>query len=148
VVKLLALMNEQPKKIESSIVGLLSKRSLEDRSKMNKVQALAIFILGNIKTSNSKAIDYMIDVLPHYGNDTEEAKEALVKIGKPAVLPMKNRLDKTTNQDGGLQYQLIVLLGKIGKDAAPAVASIQRALAINKNNDVQYAGEAALQAIR
>jgi TolB-like protein len=148
VVKLLALMNEQPKKIEPSIIGLLSKRSLEDRSKMNKVQALAIFILGNIKTSNSKAIEYMIDVLPHYGDDTEEAKEALVKIGKPAVLPVKNRLDKTTNQDGGLQYQLIVPLGKIGKDAAPAVTSIQRVLTINKNNDVQYAGEAALQAIR
>ncbi|MBY0435651.1 MAG: hypothetical protein K2U26_16240 [Cyclobacteriaceae bacterium] len=148
VTKLLALMGDQPKKIESSVVGLFSKRSLEDRGKMNEVQTLAIVILGNCKTSNTKAIDHIIDVLPHYGNDTEAAKEALVKIGKPAVPALISRLDKTTDQDGGLQYQLMVLLGKIGKDAALAAKSIQRVLAINKNSDVQYAGEAALQAIK
>jgi TolB-like protein len=148
VMNLLALMSDQPKKIESSIIGLFSKRSLEDRSKMNEVQTLAIEVLGNCKTSSAKAIDYMIEVLPHYNNDTDAAKEALVKIGKPAVMPLISRLDKTNDQDGGLQYQLIVLLGKIGKDAAPATKSIQRVLVINKNSDVQYAGEAALQVIR
>jgi hypothetical protein len=89
----------------------------------------------------------MIGTLPHYGNDTEAAEEALVKIGKPAVPALINRLDKTTDQDGGLQFQLITMLGKIGKDAAPATKSIQRVLKINSNSDVQYAGEAALQAI-
>jgi hypothetical protein len=148
VMKLLALMDTQPKKIESTLVALFSKRSLDDRSTMTSMQTLAIEVLGNCKTNSLKAIDYMISVLPHYGNDTEAAKEALVKIGKPAVQPLIAALDKTTEQSGGLQFQLITLLGKIGKDAAPAEKSIQRVLNASRNNDVRYAAEAALQSIK
>ncbi|MBK8289564.1 MAG: hypothetical protein IPK96_00085 [Flammeovirgaceae bacterium] len=148
VMKLLALMDTQPKKIESTLVTLFSKRSLDDRTTLTSIQTLAIDVLGNCKTSNLKAIDYMISVLPHYGNDTEAAKEALVKIGKPAVQPLITALDKTTEQSGGLQFQLITLLGKIGKDAAPAEKSIQRVLTGSRNNDVRYAAEAALQSIK
>jgi len=113
-----------------------------------EVQTLAIATLGGCKTANQKAIDYMIGVLHHYGNDTEAAKEALVKIGKSAVIPLVRRLDKTNDQDGGLQYQLITILGKIGKDASSAEKSISRILTINNNSDVRYAAEAALQAIK
>ncbi len=148
VMKLLALMDTPPKKIESTIISLLSKRSLEDRATMNEIQTNAIAVLGNCKTSDIKAIDYMISVLPHYGNDTEAAKEALVKIGKPAVKPLTARLDKTTDQEGGLQFQLITLLGKIGKDAAISEKSIQRILSSSRNSDVRYAAEAALQSIK
>lgn len=148
VMKLLVLMETPPKKIESTLIALLNKRSLEDRGTMNEIQALVIEVLGNCKTADVKAIDYMISVLPHYGNDTEAAKEALAKIGKPTVKPLMARLDKTTDQDGGLQFQLITLLGKIGKDAAIAEKSIQRVLSISRNNDVKYAAEAALQSIK
>lgn len=148
VMKLLALMDAQPKKIESTLVALFNKRSLDDRSTMTSIQTLAIEVLGNCKTNSVKAIDYMISVLPHYGNDTEAAKEALVKIGKPAVQLLVAALDKTTEQNGGLQFQLITLLGKIGKDAAPAEKSIQRVLAGSRNSDVKYAAEAALQSIK
>jgi TolB-like protein len=148
VMKLLVLMETPPKKIESTLIALLNKRSLEDRGTMNEIQTLVIEVLGNCKTADVKAIDYMISVLPHYGNDTEAAKEALAKIGKPAVKPLMARLDKTTDQDGGFQFQLITLLGKIGKDAAIAEKSIQRVLSISRNNDVKYAAEAALQSIK
>ncbi len=148
VMKLLALMDTQPRKIESTLVALLSKRSLDDRSTMTSIQTLAIEVLGNCRTNSPKAIDYMISVLPHYGKDTEAAKEALVKIGKPATQPLITALDKTTEQNGGLQFQLITLLGKIGKDAASAEKSIQRVLAASRNNDVRYAAEAALQSIQ
>jgi len=148
VMKLLVLMDTPPKKIENTIVTLFSKRSLDDRATMNEIQTHAITVLGNCKTSDGKAIDYMISVLPHYGNDTEAAKEALVKIGKPAVKPLMMRLDKTTDQEGGLQFQLITLLGKIGKDAAVSEKSIQRVLSSSRNNDVRYAAEAALQSIK
>jgi hypothetical protein len=147
VMKLLVQMETPPKKLEPALIAVLNKRSLEDRGTMNEIQTLAIEVLGNCKTSDVKAIEYMISVLPHYGNDTEAAKEALVKIGKPAVKPLIARLDKTTDQDGGLQFQLITLLGKIGKDAAAAEKSIQRVLASARNNDVRYAAEAALQSI-
>ena len=148
VMKLLVLMETPPKKIETTLIALLNKRSLEDRGTMNEIQTLAIEVLGQCKTADVKAIDYMISVLPHYGNDTEAAMEALAKIGKPAVKPLIARLDKTTEQDGGLQFQLITLLGKIGKDAAIAEKSIQRVLSISRNNDVRYAAEAAIQSIK
>ena len=148
VMKLLVLMDTPPKKIEYTLIGLLNKRSLEDRGTMNQIQTLAIEVLGNCKTADVKAIEYMISVLPHYGNDTEAAMEALAKIGKPAVKPLISRLDKTTDQDGGLQFQLITLLGKIGKDAAAAEKSIQRILSISRNSDVRYAAEAAIQSIK
>jgi len=148
VMKLLVLMDTPPKPLEPALIALLNKRSLEDRSTMNNIQTHAITVLGNCGSSDAKAIDYMISVLPHYGNDTEEAKIALVKIGKPAVKPLIARLDKTTEQDGGLQYQLITLLGKIGRDATGAEKSIQRVLNSSRNNDVRYAAEAALQSIK
>jgi TolB-like protein len=148
VMKLLTLMGTQPKKIEGTLVNLFAKRSLEDRSTLNAIQTLVIEVLGTCKTSNPKAIDYMISVLPHYGNDTEAAKEALVKIGKPAVKPLVTALDHTTEQSGGLQFQLITLLGKIGKDAAEAEKSIQRVLSTSRNSDITYAAEAALQSIK
>lgn len=145
--KLLVLMNERALPLEPHLINLLSKRSLEDRSKLQEIQTLAIEVLGNCRTRSTTAIEFMLDALPHYGNDTEAAKEALVKIGKAAVTPIAARLDKTTEQDGGLQYQLITLLGKIGKDAAPAQKSIKRVLALTRNADVKYAAEAALQLI-
>lgn len=148
VMKLLSLMGDRPKEIENTLVSLFERRSLEDKSKLMEVQTLAIATLGDCKTANQKAIDYMIGVLHHYGNDTEAAKEALVKIGKSAVIPLVRRLDKTNDQDGGLQYQLITILGKIGKDASSAEKSISRILTINNNSDVRYAAEAALQAIK
>lgn len=147
VMKLLALMDTPPAKLENTLVLLLSKKSIDDKTTLNAIQTLAISVLGNLKTGNAKAIENMISVLPHYGNDTEAAKEALVKIGKPAVKALSIRLDKTTDQDGGLQHQLITILGKMGKDAAAAAKSIQRILTITRNNEVRYAAEAALQAI-
>ncbi len=147
VVKLLTLMNNRPKVIENDLIILFDKRTLEDRGKLNEIQTIAIEILGNIKTQNPKAINHMINVLPNYGNDTKAAEESLVKIGKAAVPALIARLDKTTDQDGGLQYQLITILGKIGKDANAAERSINRILKINRNKDVVYAAEAALQSI-
>lgn len=148
VMKLLVLMGDKPKKVESALVTLIGRKSLEDRDKLTQAQTLTITVFGNCKTSNSKAIDFMIESLPHYGNDTEAAKIALVQIGKPAVPALISRLDKTTIHEGGLQYQLISMLGKIGKDASPSVHSIQRVLDSSGNNDVKYAAEAALQAIK
>ena len=148
VTELLMLMGDRPKKLESSLVGLFAKRSLDDRDKLSRAQINAIVILGNLKTKDQKAIEYMISVLPHYGMDTDAAKISLVQIGKPAVNALIGRLDKTTIQDGGLQFQLITILGKIGKDAAPAEKAITRVLNSNQNSDVQYAAEAALQEIR
>jgi len=148
VTEMLVLMGDRPKKLESSLVGLFAKRSLDDREKLSQAQTNAIIVLGNIRTKDPRAVDYMIGVLPHYGNDTEAAKIALVQVGKPAVNQLVARLDKTTAQDGGLQYQLITILGKIGRDAASAEKTITKILNSSGNGDVKYAAEAALQEIK
>jgi hypothetical protein len=145
--QLLSLMGEKPKSIESVLVDVLFKKSLEDRQKLSDVQVQVIVVLGNIRSANPKAIGYMISTLPHYGNDTEASEAALVRIGKPAVRPVVARLEKTTELEGGLQFQLITILGKIGKDAAEGMKAIQKVMNTSRNNDVKYAAEAALQAI-
>ncbi len=148
LMKFLVLKEEVPLSLETTLVSFLSHKSLDEKSDLLKAQTLAIEVLGSMRTTNRTAIDFMIATLPNYGNDTEAAKDALVKIGKPAVHPLQMRLDKTTIHDGGLQFQLITLLGKIGKDAAPATKSIERILSISTNKDVRYAAEAALQVIK
>jgi len=148
VMNMLVLMGDRPKQLEKSLVDLFSKRSIDDREKLIDAQTKAIIVLGNVKSGNAKAIEYMISVLPHYGNDTEAAMTSLAQIGKPAVGAITARLDKTTIHDGGLQFQLLTLLGKIGKDASTAEKSITRVLNNTTNNDVKYAAEAALQEIK
>ncbi|MBS1556690.1 MAG: hypothetical protein JSU09_17360 [Bacteroidetes bacterium] len=148
VVKLLVQMGNRPKAIETDLIRLFDKRTLDDKEKLRNIQTLAVQILGNTATQNTRAINYMINSLTDYDNESYAAEEALVKIGKASVAPIISKLDKTTDQDGGLQYRLITILGKIGKDAAHAAGSIQRILKINRNKDVVYAAEAALQVIR
>lgn len=148
VMKLLVQMGNRPKSIESTVINLFNKRTLEDKAKLREIQTLAIKVLGNTKSANTTAINYLIESLLEYDNESYAAEETLVQIGKPTVPFLISKLDKTTDQDGGLQYRLITILGKIGKDAATAERSIQRILKINRNKDVVYAAEAALQAIR
>jgi len=140
-------MGGKPKKLEPTLIDVLYRKSLEDRQGLSEVQVQLIVVLGNLKTSNPRAIDYMISTLPHYGNDTEASEVALVKIGKPAVHALVSKLEKTTEIDGGLQYQLITMLGKIGKDAAEGKNAIRKVLGTSRNNDVKNACEAALEQI-
>ncbi len=144
--RVMKLMETPPKKIEPTLTALLNKRSLQDRSTMNEIQTLAIDVLVKCKTTDIKAMEYMISVLPHYGNDTEADMEALSEMGKPAEKPLMARLDKTSHQDGKFQFQLITLLGQLGEDLAEK--SIQRILSITRNSDVRYAAETAIQSIK
>lgn len=145
--QMLSLMGDKPRQIENVLVSMLGRKSLEDRQRLAEVQVQLIVVLGNIRSANPTAIDYMISTLPHYGNDTEASETALVRIGKPAVHAITTTLEKTTEMQGGLQYQLITILGKIGMDAAEGKKAIQKVLKATRNNDVKYAAEAALQAI-
>lgn len=149
VMKLLALMGDKPKSLESTLISLFDKRSLEEREKMSEIQSLSIKVLGNIKTTNPKAIDYMVSRLMSYSyNESDWANEALVIVGKPAVPELIKKLNATTDQDGGLRYKMIVILGKIGRDAKAAEPTLKKLLNENRNGDVRYAIEAALQSIQ
>lgn len=148
VMKLLVQMKERPKPIEKTLVKILEKRSVDHRDELSQMQELALVVLGNIRTSDPKAIEYMIGSLESRTYMIpDKAVEALVMIGKGAVPALINKLNTLTIHDGGLQYQLAVILGRIGKDAQSAKPSLQALLAKTTNKDIKYAIEAALQAM-
>jgi len=149
VMKLLVQMGDKPKPIEKSLIDLFDKRSLEEKEKMTEIQSLSMATLGHIKTTNQKAIDYMVSRLMSYNYlESDNATTALVEVGKPAVPELVKKLNSTTDQDGGLRYKMIVILGKIGRDAKAAELTLKKMLIENRNADVRYAIEAALQSIQ
>lgn len=148
VMKLLVQMNDRPRPLENTLVNLFSKRSLEDKATLNTVQSMAVIVLGNMKTANSKAIDYMVATLSYFSQEADYATEALIAIGKPSVNALIKKLNSTTDQDGGVRYRIIVILGKIGPDAKAALPVFKKIMNENRNEDVRYAIEAAMQSIQ
>jgi TolB-like protein len=149
VMKLLVQMKEVLKTLEPTLIALLDKRSLEEKEKMTEIQSLSTQVLGHLKTSNAKAIERMTQMVSSYNyQEADRAKGALVEIGKPAVQPLIRKLQTITDQDDGLRYQIILILGKIGKDAKPAEATLKTLLQKTTNTDVRYVIEATLEAIK
>jgi hypothetical protein len=146
--KLLVQMGEKPKPLEPTLISILDRRSLDKKEDLQDVQNYALEILGNTRTTSLKVINLMIAKLKSFNyKEADNSQEALVKIGKPAVKPVMDRLSTVTLQEGGLQYKLVVILGRIGAPAKPAVPMLQKILRETKNSDVKYAAEAALQSI-
>lgn len=149
VMKLLVQMGNQPKPLENTLIDLFDKRSLEDKEQLITIQAYAIEVLGNLQTKSPKAINYMISKLMSYNyKEADKSKEALSLIGKPAIPGLIDSLKATTIHDGGLRYKLVVLIGKNGKDAKAAEPLLLKIQKESSNKDIDYAIEAALQAIR
>jgi len=149
ILKLIEQMKNAPKVLEASLIASLDRKSLEEKEKLTEIQSIAVTILGHLKTSNAKSIDQMIKMVSSFNyNESDRAKASLVEVGKPAVQPLIKKLQTTGMQDDGLRYQIILILGKIGKDAKPAEATLQGLLSKTTNNDVRYIIEATLQAIK
>lgn len=148
VMKLLAQMGETVRPLEKTFIALLNKKSIDNKETLIEVQSLAITILGKLKTTDEKAIAYMVEKLTSFNyKESDSARESLVAIGKPAVPVILKRLNATTMHEGGLQYKLVVIIGKIGRDAKSAENSLRNLLSKTTNSDVRYAIEASLQAI-
>ncbi len=149
VMKMLVQMESRPKSLEGTLTALLSRHNLDEKEKLTEIQTMAIKVLGNIKATQPAAINYMISKLRSFDYDESDfSSEALAKIGQPAVTSLINLLNSTNNQDGGLRYKIVVILGKIGEGAKPAVPSLKKLQAENTNSDIKYAIEAALETIR
>ncbi len=148
VMKLLVQMKDRPKPIEKTLVRILDKRSLDHKDELSEIQEMTLVVLGNIRSSDPKAIGYMIASLESREYMVpDKAVDALVMIGKDAVPALIAKLNALTIHNGGLQYQIAVILGRIGKDAAAAKPSLKALLAKTTNKDIKYAIEAALQAM-
>jgi hypothetical protein len=149
VMKLLVQMKDVSKSLEPTLIALLEKKSLEDKEKLTEIQSLSVEVLGHLKTSNAKAIERITQMVSSFNyQEADRAKAALVGIGKPAVQPLIKKLQTITDQDDGLRYQIILILGKIGKDAKPAEAILKSLLQKTTNTDVRYVIEATLDAIK
>ncbi len=148
IMKLLLHMDQKTQPLENTLISMLKRKSLEDKETLQDIQSMAVEILGTIRTKNSSAIQHMINELKNFDyKSSDRAKEALVKIGSPAVNALVSHLNATTNQDGGLQYQIVLILGRIGKDAKVAEPSLRQLLSKTTNKDVRYVIEATLQSI-
>lgn len=148
VLKLIEQMKNVSKTLEPSLTSLLNRKSLDDKEKLTEIQYRAITVLGHLKTSSTKAIDRMVEMLKSYNyEELDRSKAALVEVGKSSVQPLIRRLQSTTIEEDGLRYQIILILGKIGKDAKPAESTLQGLLKRTTNSDVRYIIEATLQAI-
>ncbi len=149
IMKLIVQMKSISKSLEPALISLLDKKSLDDKEKLTEAQSLAASALGHLKTANPKAIETMMQMVTSYNyNESDGAKAALIEIGKPAVQPLIKKMQATTEQDDGLRYQIVLMLGKIGKDAKPAESALQSLLNKTTNKDVRYIIEATLQSIR
>ena len=83
-------------------------RQIKQTTAPNEARACAIFLLGELRATNTVAIEILIDNinfqaprelglrLPIWGQ--YPAEEALIKIGQPVVIPILNHLPNETNQ--------------------------------------------------
>ncbi|HTH56106.1 MAG TPA: FlgO family outer membrane protein [Cyclobacteriaceae bacterium] len=149
ILKLEEQMKNVSKTMEPALIALLDRKSLEEKEKLTEIQSIAVTLLGHLKTTHTKSIDQMIKMVSSFNySESDRAKAALVEIGKPAVQPLIKKLQTSTVQEDGLRYQIILMLGKMGKDAKPAEAALQSLLSKTTNSDVRYIIEASLEAIK
>lgn len=148
VMKLLERMKDRPKSIESALLQVIAKKDIEHKKELTDIQRSAIVVLGNIRSEHSQAIHFMIESLTSYEYGVaDKSKEALTKIGKAAVPYLIDKLRSLSARDDALEYQIIVVLGLIGRDARAAKPDLQKILQRTTHQQRRYAIEAAIQAM-
>lgn len=148
VTALLELMGDRPTACEEGLVTLLDRKSIDQKETLKDAQESAVVILGHIRSIDPRAIEFMIESLAGFDyNLGDKASDALVAIGKSAVPAIIRKLNLLTNQDDGLRYKLIKILGRMGKEAAAAKPTLLGLQQKATNKDVKYILEAALQAM-
>ncbi|MFN5555881.1 MAG: CsgG/HfaB family protein [Chryseotalea sp.] len=148
VIKLLLWMDTRPKAIENELIQFLNKKSIDQKEKLIDLQTDVMVILGNIKCEQPQAIKALIGTLmATETNQSYAAKKSLQQIGKAALPHLIERLKQTTIHDGGLRYQLIVLIGQNGAAAKQALPLFKKIYQETNNTDIRYAIEAAEQSI-
>lgn len=148
VIKLLLWMETRPKAIENELIQFLNKKSIDQKEKLIDLQTDVMVILGNIQCEQPQAIKALIGTLmATETNQSYAAKKSLQQIGKAALPHLIERLKQTTIHDGGLRYQLIVLIGQNGSAAKQALPLLKKIYQETSNTDIRYAIEAAEQSI-
>ena len=105
----------------------LALRYLAIRGSSHRARALrrhSARILGNLQSTDRRAIALLVQTLTDYEGATKEAGESLVRIGTPAVPALIQALRRSSR--GGLRFRVVVVLGALGPLARQAVGPLQR----------------------
>lgn len=144
----LSKSNPPAAQTEAALLRLLQLKDLDHLRELQDMQAQALLLLGRQRCNKPEALTFLLNVLgdPHYAL-SENAQEALVLIGKPAVPALRKKLMGLDLNETGLQYKLVKILARMGKAASEAKPDLQKLLPKARHADVRYAIEAALQAL-
>lgn len=142
--RLLSRMGIRAKTAESALIKALEKRTAENQRENTEVQRFAIIALGNIRTSDPKALKLLVDNLGSLEyNIPTLALESLAAIGKPAV---PHLIAGLKSEQGSVQYKSAKALGLIGRDARTAKPALKELLK-SGNRDVEIMAAEALEQI-
>jgi hypothetical protein len=144
----LSKSNPPAAQTEAALLRLLQLKDLDHLRELQDMQAQALLLLGRQRCNKPEALAFLLNVLgePHDAL-AENAQEALVLIGKPAVPALRKKLMGLDLNETGLQYKLVKILARMGKAASEAKPDLQKLLPKARHADVRYAIEAALQAL-
>jgi TolB-like protein len=143
-VKLLSRMGAGARIAESEVIKSLERDSLENEREVAEVHKYAAIILGNIKSTNPKAIELLVQSLGSLEYMVPQmALKSLVEIGKPAIPYLIKGLD---NQQGSIQYKCAKALGQMGPAAKSAKPALQKLLR-SANRDLVIVAKESLEEI-
>ena len=143
-IKLLSRMGAGAKIAEREVIKSLERSSAENEREVAEVHKYAVIILGNIKSTDPKAIELLVQNLGslEYMVPTMALK-SLVGIGKPAIPYLIKGLD---HERGSVQYKCAKALGQLGpaaKSARPALEKLLR----SRNRDLVLVAKESLEEI-
>jgi TolB-like protein len=143
-IKLLSKMGADAKIAESAVIKALERNSVENKSQVREIHKHAVIILGNIRSSDPKALELLIQNLGSLEYEVpQSALKSLVSIGKPAVPYLIKGLD---SEQGSVQYKCAKALGQIGPAAKSARPALQK-LMKSRNKDVAIIAQESLEEI-
>ncbi len=127
----------------------LAVRYLGMRGQSHRARALRRYsaqILGGIPTNEERAIRLLIETLRDFEGAHQEAAQALAQIGRPAVHQLVRTLQHPREER--LHYPAVVVLGNMGKTAAPAVPVLEGFVRREPNSALGKQAAASIELIR
>jgi len=109
-----------------------------------EVHKYAVIILGNIKSTNPKAIELLVQSLGSLESMVPTmALKSLVEIGRPAIPYLIKGLD---SEQCSIQYKCAKALGQMGPAAKSARPALQKLLQ-SRNKDLVIVAKESLEEI-
>jgi TolB-like protein len=143
-IKLLARMGAGAKIAEREVIKSLERDSLENEREVAEVHKYAVIILGNIKSTNPKAIELLVQSLGSLESMVPTmALKSLVEIGRPAIPYLIKGLD---SEQCSIQYKCAKALGQMGPAAKSARPALQKLLQ-SRNKDLVIVAKESLEEI-